>query len=227
MKNKKTPDSSQPDYENNEDPFDYLDDDEHFVSDQDVLDVLGAYDWSDYKITEGNKIGLKTKEGEIILPPQMEDIRQLMDKEPGKGDKVVAKLNGKWGIILADSKGTWIIEPVYDYIGYPNNLTSVQKDGKWGVLDISKRDYLIPPECDKVWDDMGFMFTNGIGLYEKGGKTGVITESGAFTGAIFEEVEGEPDGPVKVKYEGKWGYINENNEFTTDEDKAYYHYHLD
>jgi hypothetical protein len=228
MKNKKTRDSNPPAHENDLDPFDFLDDDGgDFISDQDVMDVLGAYDWSTYVVKEGDKIGLKTKEGEIILPPQIDDIRQLMEKEPQKGDLVVAQVKGKWGIIAADGKGTWIIEPGYDKIGYPNNLTYVQKDGKYGVLDLSKREFLIPLACDKIWDDMGFMFTNGIGYYEKGGKIGVIDESGRFTDAVFEDVDGEPEGLVKVKYNGKWGFVREDNGFTEMEAEGFYWYSLE
>jgi len=176
---------------------------------------------------KGGGIGLITEEGEIILPPKVHEISQLMTKMPQKVDLFVARLNDKWGIIAADGTGKWIVEPVYDYIAYPNNLTKVEKDGKYGVLDISKNEFLIPFECDKIWEDMGFIFTNGIGYYEKDGKTGVITESGRFTEAIFEDVDGEPEGLVKVKYNGEWGFIGEDNGFTEREEEAAYIYYLE
>jgi hypothetical protein len=201
-----------------------IDDDGSVITDQDVLDVLNSFARETKIINEGDKIGLKTYKGEVILPPQVEDLYKLTQAELEKGDRVVAKLNGKWGVILADGIGTWLIKPEFDYIGFPNELTHVCKGGKWGVLDIAKNEYLIPPECETVHADRGFMFTNGIGFYEKDGKTGVVTEYGAFTGPVFEDVDGEPDGWVKVKYNGQWGFVNQDNQFTPDVDKADYRY---
>ena len=65
-------------------------------------------------------------------------------------------------------------------------------------------------------DNDGFLFCNRIGFYKKDGKYGVIGDWGAHTEPIFEDVEMEPDGDVKVKYNGEWGFIGEDNKFTTD-----------
>jgi hypothetical protein len=158
-----------------------------------------------------------------MLAPVFEDMKLLSQHDIKKGDRIVVQQNGKWGVILADGIGTWLVQPEYDYVGYPNTITHVCKDGKWGVLNLSTLSFLIPPECDKIFVDNGFMFTNGIGYYEKDGKTGVISASGEFTGAIFDDVNGDPEGCVKVMLNGEWGFINKENEFTTDEEEAYYY----
>jgi hypothetical protein len=59
-------------------------------------------------------------------------------------------------------------------------------------------------------------------LIRKGGKYGVISSSGSFTGPIFDDYEGVPEGAVKVMSDGEWGYVNEEGSFTTDIDEAYY-----
>ncbi len=185
-------------------------------------ELWNAFDWKPELILEGGKCGLKSLLGELILPVNFEDVKLLSASIVEKGDRIVAQQNGKWGVVLADGDGTWLMKPEFDYIGYPNNITHVQKDGKWGVIDISKNEFLIQPECEYVNDDNGFMFINGISIYEKDGKTGVITSYGTHTEPIFEEVEFDPEGPVKVKYDGKWGFITEDNRFTEDEDEAGY-----
>ena len=225
MKSKKLPNPDKRKHNNTEEfKEETVDDNFHVITDQDVLDVLNSFARETKIITEGNKMGLKTYKGEIILPPQVEDLYKLTQAELEIGDRVVAKLNGKWGVILADGIGTWLIKPEFDYIGFPNRLTHVCKGGKWGVLDITKNEYLIPPECETVHADRGFMFTNGIGFYEKDGKTGAITEYGAYTGPVFEDVDGEPEGWVKVKYNGQWGFVTKDNQFTANEDDADYRY---
>ncbi len=185
-------------------------------------ELWNAFDWKPELILEGGKCGLKSLLGELILPVNFEDVKLLSATIVEKGDRIVAQQNGKWGVVLADGDGTWLVKPEFDYIGYPNNITHVQKDGKWGVIDISKNEFLIQPECEYVNDDNGFMFINGISIYEKDGKTGVITSYGAFTEPIFEEVEFDPEGPVKVMYDGKRGFITEDSRFMEDEDEAGY-----
>ena len=106
-------------------------------------------------------------------------------------------------------------------------MTHVFKDGKWGVLDITKAEYIIAPDCEVVYDNSGFLFCNRIGFYKKDGKYGVIGDWGAHTEPIFEDVEMEPDGDVKVKFNGEWGFVSEDNKFTTKEEEAYYGFDID
>ena len=191
-------------------------------------DLLSSFDWSHELTKEGELYGLKNALGEVLLPPLFENFTMMTKQELKIGDRVVTQLGGKWGVIIADGKGTWLIKPEYDYIGYPNDVTHVCKDGKWGVMDISKGEYLVRPECEEIPAWNGFMFMNRIGFYKKDGKWGVITDWGVLTAPIFEDYGGDTDdGQVEVQYQGQWGYINEKNEFTNDEDDAYYHYQLD
>lgn len=196
------------------------------------LYFLNSWDWETDVIRKGGKCGLRTALGEIILPPLFENLKLLSSRrgkagELKKGDRVVAMKDGKWGVVEADGNGTWLIEPEYDYIGYPNNITFFLKDGKWSIMNISTRECLVK-DCDEVPAWNGLMFMNRVGTYKKKGKWGVIMDWGAMTKPLFDDVSGDTDdGPVEVKYNGKNGFINEKNEFTEDEDEAYYLYSTD
>lgn len=191
------------------------------------VDQWNSFDWSPELIVEGDKCGLKNAFGEMILPVEFEDVKLLSSTLVETGGRVVAMQDGKWGVVLADLKGTWLIKPEFEYIGFPNNITHVRKGGLWGVMDISKGVYLIAPECEHVDDSNGFMFVNGMASYKKDGLWGVICADGSFTEAAFEDVELEPEEWVKVKYKGEWGYIDENTQFTLYEDEAYYTMDMD
>jgi len=185
-----------------------------------IFDMISEYDMSTEVFQSGEKWGLKNPIGEVILQPLYDNFMRLTSQDLDTDDLVVAELNDKWGVLRIDGEGSWVIEPEYDYIGYPNPITHVRKGDKWGVIKVPEGDFLIPLDCDSIDDWNGFMFANGISFYHRGGKTGVIAEWGQFTDAIFEEIDFDPDLYVKVLYEGKWGYIDSNNQFTEDEDEA-------
>lgn len=79
-------------------------------------------------------------------------------------------------------------------------IEAFREGKKWGVLNLDKKEFLIPPECDHFDSDKGFMFRNGIGSYERGGKCGIVTHYGAFAEAIFEGAELISEEWVKVKF---------------------------
>ncbi len=187
-------------------------------SDDEYLDWHNRFDWSAEVFEENGKHGLKSALGELLLPAVYDDFMMLTSESLNKGDLVVTQQDGLWGVIVADGKGTWLVEPIYNYIGYPNPITNVCKGKKWGVLNIVTGEFVIPLECDMVHAHSGFMFMAGIGSYEKDGKIGIVREDGSFTDAIFEDVNIDLEDLVRVKLDGQWGFINEQGAFTTDED---------
>ncbi len=185
------------------------------------IDFLNSIDWESEIFMVGDHCGLKNALGEVILAPKYDDMAILSGIETSKNDYVSVNQNGKWGVAIADGEGTWIIQPEFDYIGIPNNLTHVYKDGKWGVLNLEEGNFLIPVECDSISHEYGFLFVNGLAIYTKNKKIGVINDRGEFTDAIFDEVDWA-EGAVKVLFNGEWGFIDANNQFTLDEDEAHY-----
>ena len=194
-----------------------------------LMRMMNSLDWDTEIIYDGNKCGLRNWRGEILLPPVFEDFGLLTGgagkyREMYVGEMVSAKKDGKWGVVVADGTGKWIVDPVYDSIGYPQGLTYVCLGRKWGVLNITEGKYLIEPVCDSVVDYDGFLFCNGIGFYRKDGKYGVIGSWGGFSEAIFDDYEGAPEGAVKVMYHGEWGYVTEEGAFSMVMDEAYYYF---
>ena len=193
------------------------------------MEMMNSLDWDTEIIYEGDKCGLRNWRGEILLPPVFEDFGLLTGfsgkyREMNKGERVSARKDGKWGVVVADGTGTWIVDPIYDCIGYPQNLTYFCIDGRWGVFNIPEGRYLIEPVCDAVVDNGGSLFFNGIGFYRKDDKYGVIGSWGSFTEPIFEDYKGAPEGVVKVMYNGEWGYVTEEGSFTTECEEAYYYF---
>jgi len=229
MGNNKKPKATPADFENREKLTATLKEKWSDEVNDELMRMMNSLDWDTEIIYDGDKCGLKNWRGEILLSPVFEDFGLLTGlagkyREMYKGERVSAKKDGKWGVVITDGTGTWIVDPVYDSIGYPTNLTYVCLDGKWGVFNIPECRYLIDPACDSVVDNDGFLFSNGIGFYRKDGKYGVIGSWGSFTEPIFDDYEGAPEDAVKVMYKGEWGYVTEEGAFTTEMDLAYYYF---
>ncbi|MFW5663912.1 MAG: hypothetical protein ACOCYD_02635 [bacterium] len=213
MENQKLPRPTQADY----DRILQLEDTNNYYDE--YMELSDSFDWSAQTFEKNGKYGLKSAVGELLLPAEYDNFKTMGGDILRRGNRVTAQKNGKWGVALANgNETTWHLQPQYDYIGYPNYLTAVCKDGKWGIINMSTREYLIAPDCDMVHTDNGILFVNRLGLYEKNGKIGVVRMDGAFTEAIFEETDFEPEGPIKVMFNGEWGFINEQGSFTTNEE---------
>ena len=181
------------------------------------IDWLNSFDWSAEAFEENGRRGLKSAIGDILLPAEFEDFKLLTGAVLHHGDRITTKQGGLWGVIIADGKGTWLVEPRYDYIGYPNTLTQACLKNQWGVLNILTAEFLITLECDSVHTHNGSMFCCSTGTYEKQGKIGILFENGSFTQAMFDEVDLSAAKPLRVKRNGKWGFLNESGHFTSDE----------
>lgn len=229
MENIQKPKATSADFDKREKLVEKINEEWSAELNSEYLEMMNSLDWDTEIIYDGDKCGLMNWRGEILLPPIYDDFGLLTGaggkyREMYKGEKVSAMKDGKWGVVVADGTGTWIVDPVYDWIGFPNNLTHVRLKGKWGVLNIAEGKYLVEPDCDTVVDYDGFLFCNGIGFYGKNGKYGVIGSWGSFTAPVFDDFEGAPDGAVKVMKGGVWGYVDETGNFTTDSEEAYYYF---
>lgn len=187
-----------------------------------LFKLLQEYDF-DIAIFESNgKYGLKNWDGSILATPIYDDFTMFAHHDLSLGSKIVAYSGDKCGIIQMGDKEQWILEPKYDYIGFPKNLVNVYSERKAGVYDLVKNDWLIPVELDELSDNNGVMFSNGIAFYSKEGKQGVLLSTGEHTGAKYDEIDYSIDEYLKVRIGNKWGYIGEVGELVDDIDEAYF-----
>ena len=191
------------------------------MSTDDYFDFLNKYDWKPETFEEGGKYGLKYSYGKVLIPAILDNITLYSGWGSVDFDVVAGEQNGKWGFVKTDGSGDWLIHPQYDEVGFPNNMTYVKIGEKHGVIDIYSAEIVIPIDCEMVFSNMGIIFNNGNAIFKKDGKFGLLNESGQLSKAIFDEVEilGLGD-TVRVRIKDKWGWVNENGEFTTDKDES-------
>ena len=187
-----------------------------------LIELHNQYDWSAEVFEENGFYGLKSCLGELLIPAKFQDFKLLSAENVSRGNKVVAYDNFKLGIIRADGFGDWLVKPEYDAIGYPNALTSVRINDKWGVLDTNTGELVLPVVYDKIYNGNSFMFMNGIAYLVKNEKYAVMNIYGEYTEAIFDDAVPNENGTIEVTIAGLEGYIDKNGQFTTDIDEAYY-----
>lgn len=188
------------------------------------MDFMNKYNFGTVVFEESGNYGLKNCIGDILVSAGYEDFLTLSDEDYKEGNLLAVMYENKWGMIRIGNENEWVMEPVYDYISFPNSITFVQKENKYGVINLTTQEFILPLELEFVSSQNGFMFCNGISTYGKDRKEGVIMDNGEFTEAIFDET-GIPEmgENFQVRIGEEWGFINEEGEFTTDEDEAYYY----
>ena len=187
-----------------------------------MIELHNQYDWATEVFEEYGFYGLRSCTGEILAPAIFQDFKLMTQEDVSKGSRVVAAVDFKFGVIRADGSGNWLVKPEYDDIGYPNNITSVRISDKWGVLNTTNGELLLPVEYDVIFNGDTLMFTNGIAFMIKNEKFAVMNIYGEYTEAIFDNAMPGEDGTIEVTINGVDGYIDENGQFTTDYDEAYY-----
>jgi hypothetical protein len=188
------------------------------------LVFLNSYDWSVEVFEKNGFYGLNSCIGELLLNPNFQDFPFIPFYDMNIGNIIVVKFNDKYGIIELDgADGVWIIEPEYDYIGFPGGITSFIKNGKWGVMDVSTKEWILPLNCDFVYEHQGCIFINCIGKYEIGGKLGIILENGEITDAIFDEVDLFNEDYSKARIGDLWGYVDKDGQLVQDPKEAYFY----
>ena len=185
-------------------------------------ELIAKFDWEPIVFEENGLKGLKTAYDKVLIPAMVDEFYILSRSFHRFADKLTVVIDNKYGIIETDGSGDWIVEPEYDYIGFPNIITHVKKGDKWGLLNIRDNKLVVSLDYDSMSNNNGFFFLNGIGVLVKGDKIAIAMEKGDVSKAIFDEIEQPVEGEVKVKMNGEWGYINEEGGFTSNIDDAYY-----
>lgn len=89
-----------------------------------------------------------------------------------------------------------------------NGAIPVKKDGKWGLLDASGSEWIIPNEYDGiVTDSLGRAYFQNAVFVRDGGSVKLLVD-GAQVGDTYEDARPFVDGFAAVKKNGKWGYID-------------------
>jgi hypothetical protein len=166
---------------------------------------------------ENGKKGVKDNEGNILVPAMFDEIEFLW-AEQNKRRPCVVDLDGKVGLVASDGKGTMLAECKYECgreIAFSDCYAFKDTNGKWGVIN-SQGKVCIPFAQDYIYmsKESSYIF------YDKGEKSGVYVEGlGLATDAVFDEVvEACADSVLKVKNEGKEGFVTTEGKFISKED---------
>lgn len=171
-----------------------------------------------YKDRLSGKVGLRLYiTATDLIPARYDGLQYIAD------DGFVYQLNGKYGCVLADGKGTELCPPVYDEIKKAEcgeHVVFVRIGEKWGVVDFHKKDIPAALEYDEIiedghgWDDFKLLLKKGskLGLHMKD-----IFIPPLYDGLYVPEISGW----IRVCKDGEWGYLDVDNEFTPDESRAY------
>ncbi|MCS7078030.1 MAG: WG repeat-containing protein [Bacteroidia bacterium] len=149
-----------------------------------VLCSLSIFAQQPKKFVANNKVGYKSADGRVIIPAMYDN----GDEYIISGYTRVLK-NGKMGMIDSTNK---IILPIeYDGVRLScSNTVSVQKDGKWGVVELGTNKVIIPFQYEYI----------GEGFIEK-----IRGTDTTFTYGIND------GGWIPAKENGKWGFISMKN----------------
>lgn len=130
--------------------------------------------------------------------------------------------NGKYGIIQSDGKGTLVCPCIYDHIEPLSNfgdLVKITVNGKYGLIELYSGDFA-KVKVEPIYDDIQET-DGGYIILKKDGKCGLF-KYGYVLPTEYERIFiPTVMGWIKVMKNGVWGYVDTNNEFTEDMNKAY------
>lgn len=186
----------------------------------DLLNLMNSYRWYPEIVNDGDKCGIASVLGKVILPTEFEDVK-FFNFAVEEQSVITAKKEGKWGLVKTYS-GESVTGFIYDYMPpVSGNITPVMKDEKWGYIKNNGESFT-PLDLETVFIENGATFMNGISVFKKDGRYGV-TDGYDISKPVFDEIDMvELDSSITGTRDGVKGYINEEGEFTTNEDEAYW-----
>lgn len=144
---------------------------DYFFNDQTLFeleynDVQYYKDINRVMVKKGNKWGMVTIEGELIIPVAYSKIH-VMNK-----DQFMVQKGGKWGVL--NGRGQEIIPVAYDEFDYrpKKQFFFVNKKGKWGIVSL-KKGVILPPK----YEDM-YTLPNRTFLVKDKGLWGIVAAGG-------------------------------------------------
>jgi hypothetical protein len=175
--------------------------------------------WIDKEFCENGLYGVKNILGEVVIPAKFDDCVELFDMFI-RPRSIAMKLGDKAVLVKTDGSGDVIEGTAYDAISicYWGPFFRMKKNGKTGLMTCDGK---VVAECelDEVYD-----FFNDYSVVRTGDKYGFVYCDGRYVSPRFDDVEAiELDDWVKVKMGDETGYVDENDNFTADEGKAYWY----
>lgn len=190
------------------------------LEEMDALDFINSYRWYPEIVYEGDKCGIVSVLGKVVLPTEFEDIK-FFASAIEKQSVATAQKNGKWGLVKTYT-GESVTGFIYDYMPPVSaNIIPGMKNGKWWYIK-NTGELFTPMEFDMIFTDNGVSFMNGISIFKKDGRYGV-TDGLEISKPVFDEIDiVELDEFISGTRDGIRGYIDQEGEFTADEEKAYW-----
>ena len=192
---------------------------------------IDFYDLRCQKYKDGDKVGIKSPTGKVILPAKYDEIPELYDlfyRGWGRCMFNTVVVGGKYGIARYacnrnDFQGDINLEPEYDsiyrYFGYKRMaFFVVEQGGKKGLYNPWSKKFIIPIEQDEIYEVMDW---DSCIVFQRDGKYGLLQDR-LMTDNIFDDVDIRSEDYAKVPHNGDWYYLNCKGELTTEEDEAYF-----
>lgn len=169
----------------------------------DALDFINSYRWYPEIVYEGDKCGIVSVLGKVVLPTEFEDIK-FFASAIEKQSVATAQKNGKWGLVKTYT-GESVTGFIYDYMPPVSaNIIPGMKNGKWWYIK-NTGELFTPMEFDMIFIDNG------------------VTDGLEISKPVFDEIDiVELDEFISGTRDGIRGYIDQEGEFTADEEKAYW-----
>lgn len=174
-------------------------------------DINGVNESNGIRVKKGNKYGLISPAGKILLDTIYDGIFSYDNYSESasvfyNSEIGIIKMNNKFGLVR--KSGEIIYEPVLEDIGrLHNGYVFAKKDGKWGMLD--KNAEIIKPyvfeDCKQLWDKGNCAFA------KKDGYWALISNEGReLTPFKFDEILqfSFSENIFIVQRDGKYGAIN-------------------
>jgi hypothetical protein len=184
-----------------------------------IGDIMFLYSWIDQEFCENGLYGVKNILGEVVVPAKFDDCVEFFNMFI-RPRSIAMKLGGKAVLVKTDGSGDVIEGTAYDAISICcwGPFFRMKKNGKTGLMTCDGK---VVAECelDEVYECM-----NDYTAVKAGGKYGFVYCDGRYVSPRFDDVEAFGlDDWVKVKMGDETGYVDENDNFTADEEKAYWY----
>lgn len=158
---------------------------------------------------ESGKKGIKMGNGERIVPSIYDSIKEL--DMPTVQYSI--EMGGKYGVLEIDFNGNVRTKLEIEYDLFQRlkygEYYLVRKNNKYGIWH---NELCLPCEYDEIR-----LFENNDFLLYKDGKYGLWLNDIKLLPTIYDEIAPPiDDWGIRVKKDGEWGYLDKNNNFTTD-----------